>query len=209
MPARGGGPRPRRAGPHLAAAPCASPRVARGCSSPSPSPFRLRSPDHCTRFRQTDGNGVWRAPRSCGSLGIVKRSTVVRHFREIADAATRVAGFDPGTFDLPALVEVWIGGDLVERHGEIDHVVAVLVLDVPADQLPEISLHPAERAAVSWLEIEKRPMITRSRPATRQPWSHLERRVAPRVVARSGGRRCQPRRTGNRRPRRGRCRRPC
>ncbi len=121
---------------------------------------------------------MWRAPGSCGSLGIVKRSTVVRHFREIADAATRVAGFDPGAFDLPALVEVWVGGDLVEQHGEIDHVVAVLVLDVPADQLPEISLHPAERAAVSWLEIEKRPMITRSRPATRPPWSHLERRVA-------------------------------
>lgn len=38
--------------------------------------------------------------------------------------------------------------------------------------------HEPERGLAYALEIHKRPMIVRSRPAARPPWSHLERRVA-------------------------------
>lgn len=116
----------------------------------------------------------------------MKRSTLVRHFREIADEAARLAGFDPATFDPPPLVEVWVGGDLVEPGADVDHVVAILVFDLPADELPEVALHDAELAMWHVLRVGKRPIIWRSRPGSRPPWSHLERRVA-RVWSREDG----------------------
>lgn len=108
----------------------------------------------------------------------MKRATVVRHFVEIADEATRLAAFDSGTLDLPPLTEVWVGGDLVDAGSDIDHVVAILVFDLSADELPEQALHDAERSVEWQLRLRSRPMIRRSRPAVRPAWSHLEQRVA-------------------------------
>jgi hypothetical protein len=116
----------------------------------------------------------------------MKRSTVARHLREIADQADRLSRFDPDVFDIPPLVEVWVGGDLVDDGTEIEHVVAILVFDIDADELPEIVLHPVERDLHGFLGVGKRPMIWRSRPSSRPPWSHLERRVA-RIWTRDAG----------------------
>lgn len=102
---------------------------------------------------------------------------MVRHFAEMAEEASRLSQAAEDLLDL-YLQEIWVGGDLVTPGSEIDHVVAILMMDVPADELPEIALHESERALAYWLRLDKRPMITRSRPASRPAWSHLERRVA-------------------------------
>ena len=107
----------------------------------------------------------------------MKRSTVVRHFEEIASEAGRSMSLPEDVLELPQIREVWVGGDLVDPGHDIDHVVAILMFDVPAGELPEIALHPLERAMAYPLRIGKRPMIWRSRPASRPAWSHLERRV--------------------------------
>jgi len=115
----------------------------------------------------------------------MKRGTVVRHFVEMAELASELAAPPPSTFDRP-LRELWAGGDITSAGGEIDHVVAVLILDVPAVELPENALHDHERGLTHLLDLHKRPMITRSRPVGRPAWSHLERRVV-KVWSRDGG----------------------
>lgn len=115
----------------------------------------------------------------------MKRSTMVRHLAEIAEAADRLVELTP-EFDMPPLREVWVGGDLVEPGDDVGHVVAILQFDVAVDELTEITLHDAELTLHYWLRVGKRPMIWRSRPTSRPTWSHLERRVARVWSAASG-----------------------
>jgi hypothetical protein len=107
----------------------------------------------------------------------MKRSSAVRHLVELADEAARLAALPAEEFDVP-LRELWVGGDLVTAVSDIEHVVVILMLDVPAAELPEIALHEVERGIAWMLRLHNRPAICRSRPVSRPPWSHLERRVA-------------------------------
>lgn len=115
----------------------------------------------------------------------MKRGTAIRHLREVAEQSARHLEFATDDFPWP-VVDAWIGGDLLERLDEVERVVTILRLDVPEDDLPELALTDAERAAAWSLDLEKRPMITRSRVAGRPAWSHRERRVA-RVWSREDG----------------------
>ena len=50
----------------------------------------------------------------------------------MAETAARLDGLT-ADFGTPSLRELWVGGDLVTERADIEHVVAILLLDVPSE----------------------------------------------------------------------------
>jgi hypothetical protein len=108
--------------------------------------------------------------------GVVKRSTTIRHLAEMAEVATermRVRETDIGW----PLEEMWVTGELLSLADTIETGVVVLVLDLPAEELSWLTLHPAGEWVGDQLRLGKRPFRWCYRPLTWPAWNHEHRRL--------------------------------
>lgn len=99
-----------------------------------------------------------------------------------ADRLTRL----PGDLAPPPLSELWVGGDLLGGAEQIEWALVVVRLDVPADELPHLALHPAVAACGSFLRLDKLPIDARWRSREVPAWDHEVRRVARVWSAKTG-----------------------
>jgi len=106
----------------------------------------------------------------------MKRSTALRQVTELTQEADRLTHL-PGDL-APPLSELWVGGDLLEGAEHIEWALVVVRLDIPADELPHLALHPAVAACESYLRLDKRPIDARWRSRQVPALDHDVRRVA-------------------------------
>lgn len=114
----------------------------------------------------------------------LKRSTAVRHLREIASAAdARAAVHD--VFEWP-LREIWVTGDLLEPRDQLETVAVILRLAIAADAMPWLSAPPLADWVGDQLRLDRRPVAWFFRPETWPAWTPLDRRVAKIWTAEGG-----------------------
>jgi hypothetical protein len=94
----------------------------------------------------------------------------------MAEAATDRLRLRDTDFGWP-LEEMWATGDLLGLAGTLELGSIVLVLDVPADELPWLAIHPAGEWIGDQLRLGKRPMRWCYRPITWPVWNHENRRL--------------------------------
>lgn len=75
------------------------------------------------------------------------------------------------------LEEMWVTGDLLSAADAVEAGSVVLVLDVPAEELPWLALHPAGEWVGDQLRLGKRPMLWCYRPLAWPVWNHDHRRL--------------------------------
>ena len=75
------------------------------------------------------------------------------------------------------LQELWVTGELLGVADTIDEGSVVLVLDVPAEELPWLALHPSGKWVGDQLRLGKRPMRWCYRPLAWPVWNHEHRRL--------------------------------
>ena len=97
--------------------------------------------------------------------GAVKRSTTIRHLLEMAEVATERMRHGETHIGWP-LKEMWVTGELLGLSETIEAGAVVLVLDVPAQELPWLALHPAGEWVGDQLRLGKRPLRWCYRPLT-------------------------------------------
>jgi hypothetical protein len=115
----------------------------------------------------------------------VKPSTAVRHLAEMAAVATDRLRLRDSEVGWP-LEELWVGGDLLEPRSDLEAGTAVLVLDLPPEELPCLAMHPAAEWVGAELRLGKRPFLWSYRPTLWPVWNQRHRRVARFWSARSG-----------------------
>lgn len=103
----------------------------------------------------------------------MKRSTAVRHLREMAEEATQRLQF--GAWPL---AELWVSGSFLDHGATVDAGAVLLRLDLPEEQLPWLSLHPAGEAVGEGLRLGKRPFSWWYRSVQDPPWTIEHQRVA-------------------------------
>jgi hypothetical protein len=108
--------------------------------------------------------------------GAVKRSTAIGHLVEMAAEATEQLRFRDTDIGWP-LEEMWVTGDLLGPADPVDLGSIVLVLDLPADELPWLALHPTGEWIGAQLRLGKRPMRWCYRPLAWPVWNHEHRRL--------------------------------
>jgi hypothetical protein len=117
--------------------------------------------------------------------GTVKRSTAVRHLVEMGEAASEQSRWRGTDIGWP-LDEIWASGEFLDEAVELDVGSVVLMLDVSADELPWLSLHPAGESVGERLRLGKRPLLWSYRPSDWPAWNARHRRVV-RVWSVAGG----------------------
>jgi len=75
------------------------------------------------------------------------------------------------------LEEMWVTGDLLGLADALEAGSVVLVLDVPAEELPWLALHPAGEWVGDQLRLAKRPMRWCYRPLAWPVWNYEHRRL--------------------------------
>ncbi len=106
----------------------------------------------------------------------VKRSTAVRHLVEIGEIASERLGLRETEIGWP-LEELWVAGELLSAAESFDAGSVLIVLDVPADELPWLAIHPVGEWVGEQLRLGKRPLYWCYRPLGWPPWNHRHRRV--------------------------------
>ncbi len=106
----------------------------------------------------------------------MKRSTAIRHLVELGAAADEGKAHRE-LIDWP-LEEMWVAGELLDPVDDLDFGTVVLVLDIPAPELPWLALHPTGEWVGHRMRLGKRPLSWFYRPATGSPWTPDHRRVA-------------------------------
>lgn len=106
----------------------------------------------------------------------MKRSTAIGHLVEMAELATERLQLRDTDIGWP-LEELWVTGELLSSGSTVEAGSVVLVLDVPADELPWLALHPAGEWVGSQLRLGKRPVRWCYRPLTWPVWNHEHRRL--------------------------------
>lgn len=107
----------------------------------------------------------------------MKRSTAVGHLVEMAEVASERLRLRDTDIGWP-LEELWVTGDLLGVSETLGAGSVVLVLDVPADELPWLALHPAGEWVGDQLRLGKRPIGWCYRPLAWSVWNHEHRRLA-------------------------------
>jgi len=92
---------------------------------------------------------------------------------EVASDRLRLRDTDIGW----PLEELWVTGELLGLADTVDAGSVVLVLDVPADELPWLALHPAGEWVGDQLRLGKRPIRWCYRPLAWPVWNHEHRRL--------------------------------
>ena len=106
----------------------------------------------------------------------MKRSTIVRHLTEIAERATETVSY-VDIFEAVPLREIWVAGDVLDEVDMCENVTVVLMLDLPANELPLLALHRHGRFWEWHLNLAKHPLLHRYEPVARPAWNHDRRRV--------------------------------
>jgi hypothetical protein len=115
----------------------------------------------------------------------VKPSTAVRHLVEMATVANDRLALRDSELGWP-LEELWVGGDLLEHRSDLEAGSVLLVLDLPPEELPWLTMHPAAEWVGTQLRLGKRPFLWSYRPVLWPVWNQRHRRVARFWSARSG-----------------------
>ena len=84
------------------------------------------------------------------------------------------------------LEELWVTGELLGPTDTLDAGAVVLVLDVPADELPWLAVHPAGEWIGDLLRLGKRPISWWYRPVAWPVWNLEHRRLVRFWTARDG-----------------------
>ena len=79
-----------------------------------------------------------------------------------------------------------MGGELLEDHHQLEAGAAVLVLDLPPDDLPWLAVHPSAEWVGAQLRLGKRPFFWAYRPILWPVWNQRHRRLVRFWTARSG-----------------------
>ncbi len=106
----------------------------------------------------------------------MKRSTTIRHLVEMAEVATERIRLRETDIGWP-LEEMWVTGELLGFAETLEAGAVVLVLNLPAEDLSWLPLHPAGEWAGDQLRIGKRPLQWCYRPLTWPVWNHEHRRL--------------------------------
>jgi hypothetical protein len=77
-----------------------------------------------------------------------------------------------------ALNEMWVGGDLLTLADTMEAAAVVLVLDLPAEEVPWLAMHPTGESIGYQLRLGKRPLLWCYRPRAWPVWNHQNRRLA-------------------------------
>ncbi len=112
-----------------------------------------------------------------GNDGAVKRPTAIGHLVEMAEVATERMRLRDTDIGWP-LEAMWVTGELLGLADTLDAGTVVLVLDLPADELPWLARHPAGEWVGDQLRLGKRPLLWCYRPLTWPVWNHEHRRLA-------------------------------
>ena len=108
--------------------------------------------------------------------GAVKPSTTIRHLVEMAEVATERIRLRETDIGWP-LEEMWVTGELLGLADTVETGAVVLVLDLPAEDLSWLALHPAGEWVGDQLRLGKRPLRWCYRPLTWPVWNHEHRRL--------------------------------
>ena len=109
----------------------------------------------------------------------MKRSTAVRHLEEMGETASEMLRFRNGAGGLGwPLTEMWVTGALLDDASELEWGSVVLLLDVPVEELPWLTVHPDGEWVGERLRLGKRPLSWSYRPAAWPAWNCRDRRVA-------------------------------
>ncbi len=106
----------------------------------------------------------------------MKRSTAIRHLSEMAEVASDHLRLRTTDIGWP-LEELWATGDLLSLADTMEAGAVVLVVDVPAEEMPWLALHGVAEWIGERLRLGKRPMAWSYRPAAWPAWNHDNRRV--------------------------------
>jgi len=120
-----------------------------------------------------------------GNDGAVKRSTAIGHLVEMAEVASERLRLRDSDIGWP-LEELWVTGDLLSLTDTLGAGSVVVVLDVPADELPWLALHPAGEWVGDQLRLGKRPIRWCYRPLAWPVWNYDHRRLVRFWSARDG-----------------------
>jgi hypothetical protein len=108
----------------------------------------------------------------------MKRATAVGHLAEMAEVASERRQLRESSVFRWPLEQLWVAGDLLGPSTAPETSTVVLVLDLPAEQLPWLALDPDAEAVGEALRLGKRPLQWCYRPLTWPVWSHQHRRLA-------------------------------
>jgi hypothetical protein len=115
----------------------------------------------------------------------MKRSTAIGHLIEMAEVASERLRLRDTEVGWP-LEELCVSGDLLSLADTLEAGSVVLVLDVPAEELPWLALHPAGEWVGGQLRLGKRPFRWCYRPLAWPVWNHDHRRLVRFWSAREG-----------------------
>ena len=104
----------------------------------------------------------------------MRRTTAIRHLEELAESASTLLTGRARA----ALLSMWVGGELLDPVEELERGTVILLLDVPAAELPWLSVHPVEYGFNDDLRLGKRPILWYTRPSAWPAWTYRDRRVA-------------------------------
>lgn len=106
----------------------------------------------------------------------MKRATATGHLVEMAEVASQ--WLELGDRRRWPLSEMWVAGELLTLAETLDAGAVVLVLDLPAEELPWLAMHPTGESIGHQLRLGKRPILWGYRPRTWPVWNHQHRRLA-------------------------------
>jgi hypothetical protein len=107
----------------------------------------------------------------------VRRSRAIEHLVEMAEVATARLDLRDSAMGWP-LEELWVSGELLGLSDSVEAGWVVLVLDLPADELPWMARNPNGEWVGEQLRLGKRPMLWCYRPLAWPAWDHEHQRVA-------------------------------
>jgi hypothetical protein len=106
----------------------------------------------------------------------MKRSTAIGHLVEMADVASQ--RLELGDRRRWPLSGMWVTGELLTFAETLDAGAVVLVLDLPAEELPWLAMHPLGESIGYQLRLGKRPIVWCYRPRAWPVWNHQHQRLA-------------------------------
>ncbi len=104
----------------------------------------------------------------------MKRSTAVRNLVTLSKAADRHAAL--AGLDWP-LRQMSVAGEILDGPATLEAVSVILGLEMPADELPWLALHPREQAVADMLRLPKLPIRRYARPIEEPAWNPVFRKV--------------------------------
>jgi hypothetical protein len=102
--------------------------------------------------------------RRVGQTVRVKRLTAVRHLTEMAGVASEMLRLRASDLGWP-LEELWVSGALLAAGEDLESASVVVMLDLPADELPWLAVNPSAEWIGDQLRLGKRPIEWCYRPA--------------------------------------------